>query len=170
MRSSARIAVFIDGQNLYQGCKSNGWQLDYQRFYRYLCEKYKATCVQLLLGNTTRYQKLYLQLKRYGYQLVFKPVTVSKRGIVKGNIDADLVFHCMRQYQEFDQAIIVSGDGDFYCLLQYLEQNNKLLKILVPNTHFSSLLREFAPKIIHLSSLKWKLQKKEAFPRDKTLR
>ncbi len=53
----------------------------------------------------------------------------------------------------------VSGDGDFYCLIEYLDQKNKLLKILVPNKKYSSLLRRFRSYIVHVGDFRSKIEK-----------
>lgn len=66
----------------------------------------------------------------------------------------------MIQYPNYDRAVIVSGDGDFHCLIEYLEKQNKLARLLVPNKkRYSALLRRFAPHIQYLNELAYKLGK-----------
>jgi uncharacterized LabA/DUF88 family protein len=94
--------------------------------------------------------------------LVFKPVLKIKKGnntTYKGNVDAELVLHSMIQYPYYQKAIIVSGDGDFMCLIEYLKSKNRLYKILIPNNKYSSLLRDFADFIVPLNILREKLEK-----------
>ncbi len=90
---------------------------------------------------------LYDHLRRAGFEIIFKPVTRfrdSGASIVKGNIDAELVLHTMIQFPHFEHAIIISGDGDFYCLIEYLVRQQKMCWILIPNRHrYSALLRKF---------------------------
>lgn len=88
---------------------------------------------------------MYRQLRSFGYELIFKPTTKDGGGKPKGNIDAELVLHsAVIEYQKYDKAVIVSGDGDFYCLHEHLEKNKKLLRIIIPNSKSeSSLLRKF---------------------------
>ena len=77
-------------------------------------------------------------------------------------MDADLVLHTMIEYPNYDKAIIVSGDGDFHCLIEYLERNDKLLHILIPNPKkYSALLRKYHKYFIFINGLKKKLKKKE---------
>lgn len=90
-----------------------------------------------------------------------------KRGneiVVKGNVDAELILHTMIQYKKYDKALIVTGDGDFYCLVDYLNKQGKLLKLLVPNVHkYSKLLKPFAPnKLDFMNNLKQKLEYKKS--------
>ncbi|MFA6447097.1 MAG: NYN domain-containing protein [Patescibacteria group bacterium] len=62
--------------------------------------------------------------------------------MTKGNCDAELVLHAMIEYPNFDKAVIVTGDGDFYCLVKYLLEQRKLGAVLIPNKNkFSALLK-----------------------------
>ena len=77
---------------------------------------------------------------------------------IKGNIDAEMVMHTMINYPKYDKAIIVSGDGDFYCLEEYLEKNGKLGKIVIPNKwNYSSLLEKFSKYFVNVNDLRRKL-------------
>lgn len=65
-------------------------------------------------------------------------------GIKKGNVDSDIVFEAMRRLldepSEFEKIILVSGDGDYKKLVDYLVKKNRFLKILFPNKKFASSL------------------------------
>jgi uncharacterized LabA/DUF88 family protein len=67
----------------------------------------------------------------------------AEKSQVKGNIDADLVLYAMKELPNYDKAVIVSGDGDFFSLIEYLRDEKKLLKVLAPNRRFSTLLQGF---------------------------
>ena len=88
---------------------------------------------------------MYKQLKSYGYELIFKPTVKDNFDKPKGNVDAELVLRAGAiEYLNYDKAVIVSGDGDFYCLHEYLEKRRKLLRIIIPNSKSeSSLLKLF---------------------------
>ena len=78
---------------------------------------------------------------------------------MKGNVDAELVLHAMIEYDNYDKALIVTGDGDFYCLVDYLVKKDKLLKLMVPNRNkFSSLFRKMMPHIMFMNDLRGKLE------------
>jgi uncharacterized LabA/DUF88 family protein len=103
-------------------------------------------------------ESLYISLQSHRYILVFKPTLYLPNGKVKGNVDAELVLHTMIEYPNYDKAVIVSGDGDFHCLLEYLQKQNKLLKLIVPDrNNYSSLLRKFISNIAFMNTLKEKL-------------
>lgn len=150
------VYAFIDSQNLNLGTSKDlynnnkkkiytGWKLDFEKFRIYLADKFRISKAFLFIGYITENRKMYEQLKSFGYELVFKPTTKDGFGKPKGNIDAELVLHSAAlEYENYDRAIIVSGDGDFYCLHEYLDGKKKLFKIIIPNKKsMSNLLRKF---------------------------
>src|SRR3989344_8473207 len=149
------VYAFIDSQNLnvgtnkdiYKGKKLiyKCWQLDFKKFRKYLKDKFHVHKAFLFIGLIKQNEKLYKRLKSYEYDLVYKPTVPDKHGKVKGNVDAELVLYASAvEYSHYDKAVIVSGDGDFYCLNDYLLDNKKLLNIIIPNRHSeSSLLIKF---------------------------
>ena len=158
-----KIYAFIDSQNLNLGVRSQSWKLDFGKFRQYLTTKYQVSKTYLFIGYVEGNQALYTYLQSIGYICVFKPtleIKSNKKIKIKGNVDAELVLHTMIRYPNYDKAIIVSGDGDFYCLIEYLEKKNKLLKVIAPNKKYSSLLRKFAKHIVVISLLKKKLMAK----------
>ncbi len=138
--------AFIDSQNVNRAVEEMGWQLDFKRFRVYLREKYGVTRAYLFLGYLPHQENMYRSLQAYGYVLVFKPVLPRRDGDVKGNVDAELVLQAMIDYQEYEQAVIATSDGDFYCLVKYLYERHKLVRLLVPNRYkYSALLRRAVP-------------------------
>lgn len=157
---TVKTYAFIDSQNLNLGVRSQGWKLDFARFRIYLTDKYKVKKALLFIGFIPKNKDLYGYLIKSGYTLIYKPVVESKRHVkTKGNVDAELVLHAMIEFPNYDKAIIVSGDGDFYCLVEYLDKKKKLLKLLVPNRKYSSLLRKFRSYIIHVGDFRSKIEK-----------
>ncbi|MDD3481144.1 MAG: NYN domain-containing protein [Patescibacteria group bacterium] len=138
-----------------------GWRLDYKKFYQYLKDKYRADKVFYFIGYIRKNERLYKELNSYGYSLVFKPTTRDGIGKPKGNVDAELVLYASSlEYDNYDKSVIVSGDGDFYCLLKFLKKRKKLLKIIVPNKKSaSSLLADFEECKVFLEREKEKLSK-----------
>ena len=155
------VYAFIDSQNLNLGVLSQGWKLDFARFFIYLQDKYKVKKAFLFIGYIPKNKDLYKSLEKAGYIIIYKPVVEAKRerGKTKGNVDAELVLHTMIEFPKYDKAIIVSGDGDFHCLVEYLEKKRKLSKIIVPNKKYSSLLRKFGEYIVNIDLFRKKLKK-----------
>ncbi len=159
MRTQPNNFAFIDSQNLNLSIRDQGWVLDYGKFRLYLRDKYAITRAFLFIGYVPLYQGLYTALQKDGYILIFKPTLKLPNGGVKGNADADLVLHAMIEYPNYDQALIVTGDGDFYCLVDYLARNSKLLKLMIPNRFkFSSLFRKMTDNMVFMNDQKGKLE------------
>ena len=137
--------AFIDGQNLIIGVKELGWKIDYKKFRIYLKDKYNVQKAYYFIGYMPENTDVYNKLQSVGFVLIFKDTFKQKDGNVKGNCDAELVLQAMIDLNEYAKAIIVSGDGDFSCLVKYLAKKDKLLTVLTPNKSRSSwLLRKVA--------------------------
>jgi uncharacterized LabA/DUF88 family protein len=151
--------AFIDSQNLNLSIREQGWILDFRRFRIYLNEKYGITKAFIFIGYVSHNQDLYTNLQKDGYILIFKPTLDLPDGGVKGNVDAELVLHTMLEYNNYDKALIVTGDGDFYCLVDYLVKKEKLLKLMVPNKNrFSSLFRRLVDHIVFMNNMQGMLE------------
>ena len=158
------VYAFIDSQNLNLGVRSQGWKLDFARFRVYLKDKYGVDKAFLFIGYIPTNQKLYRHLKKSGYTLIFKQAIEIRRGrrlAVKGNVDAELVLHTMIEFANYSKAVIVTGDGDFHCLVEYLLKKRKLKRVLIPNrAKYSQLLYQFIKEIDFVSNLRSKLEGK----------
>jgi len=153
--------AFIDAQNLHRGIKSLGWQLDWKKFRVYLKEKYKVSVAYIFIGYIPSHQDMYAHLQKAGYVLIFKPVIMDNNGNAKGNCDADLILHTLTEKDQYDKAVIVTSDGDFYSLVKYLYAQNKLEMVLSPYIKTCSKLleKEAKEKINYMDNLKGKIGK-----------
>jgi uncharacterized LabA/DUF88 family protein len=160
MRMANNFA-FIDSNNLHQAMKFLGWKLDYGKFRVFLSDKYDIEKAYLFIGFMPENQTMYTNLQQKGYILVFKPVLTYKDGTTKGNCDADLVLKAMIEYQNYDKAVIVSGDGDYYSLVDYLKTQDKLEQLIIPNEfRYSALLKKVNGEHLKYISFLSRLQNK----------
>jgi uncharacterized LabA/DUF88 family protein len=163
--------AFIDSQNLNLGVQKLGWKLDYRKLRIYLSEKYNVKKAYMFIGFSPFNQELYDRLQEAGFVLKFKPTIPDGDGKIKGNVDADLVLCAALELNDFNCAVIISSDGDFYSLVQHLYSTNKLATVLSPDLkNCSVLLRKAArDKIRFMDNLQAKLEyKRKAPPGDKT--
>lgn len=145
--------AFIDSQNLNLGVQKIGWKMDWKRFRQWLADKHGVTHAFMFIGYMAENESLYELMHEHGYLVVLKPTLEVKthseeegqkdKSIVKGNIDADLVLYAMKEYANYDKAVLVSGDGDFFGLVEYLASQGKLHRLLTPNQRYSTLLKPF---------------------------
>jgi uncharacterized LabA/DUF88 family protein len=125
--SREKIALFIDGANLYATAKSLGFDIDYRRLLAefqakgYLLRAYYYTA----LAEDQEYSSirpLIDWLDYNGYTVVTKPtkefVDSSGRRKIKGNMDIELAVHVMEMAEHMDHLVLFSGDGDFRSLVE----------------------------------------------------
>jgi uncharacterized LabA/DUF88 family protein len=147
--------AYIDGANLYNGTRNLSWDFDYGRFRIWLSEKYKIKKAYLFLGLILKYADLYNDLRRKGYTLVFKEVIYDQKGKAKGNCDADIVVLAMKNYYErkFENVVLVSSDGDFSSLVNFLHGRDKLLSVIssYESDKCSILLKKTGVKISYIA-------------------
>ncbi len=150
--------AYIDGQNLHLGTTQNGWRVDHRKFRVYLKDKYHVEEAYYFLGFISDdEQELYKNLQKAGFIVLFREHSENLKANKKGNVDTDIVFEAMKalaERQDFAQMILVSGDGDYKKLVDYLIGKDRLKKILFPNRKYaSSLYKNLAPKYFdHLDS------------------
>jgi uncharacterized LabA/DUF88 family protein len=148
--------AFIDSQNLNVSVQKYGWKMDWRKFRQFLADKYDVKKAYMFIGYVPEFEDIYEKMHQAGYAVVLKPTFDMSRPQleekplkngeekkVKGNVDADMVLWAMKEMRSYDKAVIVSGDGDFFGLVEYLHQEGKLHKILTPTGQYSSLFHQF---------------------------
>lgn len=146
--------AFIDGQNLHTGTAKrevDPWKIDLARFRVYLEKKYNVGKAYYFLGFVQEeHQDLYEEIQEAGFILQFKKHNPAMLGTKKGNVDIDVVFHIMKKLykkEPFDSIVLVSGDGDYKQLVDFLIEEGRFEKILFPDgSRASSLYKRITRK------------------------
>ena len=167
--------AFIDNQNLNLGVRKLGWKMDWRKFRKYLEEKHGVTKAFMFIGHMPEHEDMYMKLHEAGYLIVLKPTfdmtkavkpedmqklaeeKPEDKKVIKGNVDAELVLWAVKEMKNYQKAVIVSGDGDFYSLVEYLDQQKKLHKILAPNAQYSRLFNKYESYIERIDKLRGEL-------------
>lgn len=145
--------AFIDGQNLYLGTTNSQapWHVDLKKFRTYLREKYKIGTAYYFIGCVNEEnQDLYNDLQKAGFIVVFREHSAGSISHKKGNVDTDVVFSIMKSLykrEKLDKVYLISGDGDYYKLVKFLQTEDRLGKILFPSKkNASALYRNLSPE------------------------
>ncbi len=135
------LNIYIDGNNLYRAASELGFKIDYKKFRGWLRQKYSPEHVYLFIGLVPTRIKFYEYLQESGYILIFKQ-TVSVGGTIKGNCDAELVLKAVSDFytKSFASCILITGDGDFGCLVEFLKEKGAIRGILSPDEKKCSIL------------------------------
>jgi uncharacterized LabA/DUF88 family protein len=150
-----RLNIYIDGNNLYRSAKELGFEIDYKKFRGWLRQKFNPAQVYLFIGLVPKQVQFYQYLQECGYILIYKQ-TVSIAGTVKGNCDAELVLKSVSDFytKACDSCILISGDGDFGCLVTFLKEQGAIERIIAPDEKKCSfLLRNKNTEITFLNDL-----------------
>jgi uncharacterized LabA/DUF88 family protein len=142
--------AFIDGQNLhFSTAKADKpWKVDLRRFRIYLQEKYHVGRAYYFIGyHLDEHEEIYHRIQEAGFIIVFRKHACEMASAKKGNVDTDVVFTVMRKIadqEKFNQVVLVSGDGDYFKMVQYLIKKQRFCKILAPKEKsMSTLYRNF---------------------------
>lgn len=102
----------------------------------------------ILLSRHLSRIKFYLKLKEFGYKLFLKPVKTYFQGDGttqrKANCDVEMAFYLMKEKDNFERVVIMSGDGDFLPLLKYLRETDKEVVVLARGPRTAREIRQFA--------------------------
>ncbi|WMS43399.1 NYN domain-containing protein [Acuticoccus sp. MNP-M23] len=134
-----KIALFIDGANLYSAARSLGFDIDYKRLLTefgkkgYLLRAYYYTALAEDQEFSTL-RPLIDWLDYNGYSVVTKPLKEfydqSGRRKVKGNMDIELVIDAMELADQVDHVVLFSGDGDFRRLAEAVQRKGKKFSVV----------------------------------------
>jgi uncharacterized LabA/DUF88 family protein len=134
-----KIALFIDGANLYAASKSLGFDIDYRKLLKafqkrgYLLRAYYYTAL-IEDQEYSSIRPLIDWLDYNGYKVVTKPAkeftdSLGRRKI-KGNMDIELAIDAMEQSETCDHLVIFSGDGDFTTLVEALQRKGRKVSVV----------------------------------------
>ncbi len=120
------------------------WGIDLKRFRTYLEEKYLVDVAYYYLGFVhEEYQELYEEIQSAGFILVFRQHSSVMLGKKKGNVDSDIIFSIMKRMyskEDFNRVVLVSGDGDYKMIVDFLIEENRFEKVLFPDAEKASSL------------------------------
>jgi uncharacterized LabA/DUF88 family protein len=133
-----RIALFIDGANLYATAKALGFDIDYKRLLNLF--RGKGRLVRALYYTALAEDQEYSSIRPLidwldynGYSMVTKPTKeytdASGRRKIKGNMDIELAVDAMQLSEHLDHIVLFSGDGDFRSLVAALQQKGRRVSV-----------------------------------------
>lgn len=157
-----KTSIYIDGNNLYRSAKELDFEIDYKKFRVWITQKYNTKNIFLFIGFLEDRKDFYKYLEDCGFNLIFKEAVLHE-GNIKGNCDAELVLKSVDDFhlKNFDKFILISNDGDFGCLVEFLIKRNGFDTIISPDRKKCSiLLRNKTNKILYLNEVYKKFSKK----------
>jgi len=136
---SNTIAVFIDGANLYATAKALGFEIDYRRLLNEI--QSRGTLLRAFYYTATFEDREYSSVRPLvdwldynGFTVVTKPgkefIDGAGRRKVKGNMDVELAVNAMELARHIDEMVLISGDGDFRCLVEAIQRQGVFVTVV----------------------------------------
>ena len=161
---NGKIAIFIDASNIFYSQKTLGWRVDYKKLKNYFAKEGKIYGLFFytgFVGKATKQTKFLKHLRKLGYHVLAKEVKFVKiangKFIPKGNLDVEMAVDMTTKCNEFDSALVMSGDGDFAYAIDYLKQRHKQVIVISTRGHIARELLKRA-KYIDLRKLKKEIE------------
>jgi len=161
-----RIAIFIDGRNLFYAQKEMGWQIDYRKLLEYFAQGNELIHAFYFTAtppfNDTRSLVAYRKFKKFlihsGYTVVDKDTKLIQ-GRPKGNLDIEMTMYMITTVPHYDRVIFLSGDGDFVPVIDYLIKLGKLVTCVSLRRRTALELINICSEFIDIESLRDKVEK-----------
>lgn len=133
-RKRTRVALFIDGGNLYHAAKNLGFKVDFLRLKQYFVSKdmdlFKAFYYTAYDPSEGFIMKILDWLKHNGFIVITKEVKKISHSFKKGNMDVELAVDMLLTMNHYDIAILFSGDGDFTRCVSELQKRDKHVHVV----------------------------------------
>lgn len=154
--NKGRIAIFIDGNNLFHAARTIGIEVDYARLLKLLCGEGSLLRAFFYTGvdeNASKQQGFLLWMRRNGYRVVQKELKVFPDGTKKANLDVEIAVDMLSLSSKYETAILVSGDEDFAYAVNAVAYKGARVEIAGFRNNTSPKLIDVADKFIDLDSL-----------------
>ena len=142
-----RVAVFVDGSNLYFTLRALNWKVDYRLLLEYCSEWGDVVDAVFYTGvkaGDEKQKKFFSALNDCGFSVISKPLKVYANGASKANLDVEIVLDMFTTIDNYDMAILISGDCDFERALQHLRACGKQFKVISSRQGVSRELRNIS--------------------------
>ncbi len=165
-----RVFVFIDAANILYSQQTLKWRVDYEKLKQYFETECNLKGLYFYTGKVGENQKqdaFIKKLESLGYKVRSKEVKrikISKDAYqLKGNLDAELIIDALKNENNFDTCVLMSGDSDFAPLLDELKERNKWVVVMSSKRHVSRELLDRA-KYLNIKKLEAVISYKNKIP------
>jgi uncharacterized LabA/DUF88 family protein len=157
-----RVAIFIDGSNLFYAALQLGIEIDYAKLLCYLTDSGRLLRAFFYTGvdrTNEKQQGFLLWMRRNGYRVVTKDLVQLPDGSKKANLDVEVAVDLMNLAPYYDTAVLVSGDGDLTYAVNAVTYKGVRVEVVSVRSMTSDSLIDVADYFIDLDSIKEHIQK-----------
>jgi uncharacterized LabA/DUF88 family protein len=162
----SRVAIFVDGANMFYAQRSLGWYVDWSRVLRYLSagrSLYNAFYYTTVASRPAD-EGFQQYLVNTGYTLRRKPLKRiyddnSGTFVERANLDVEIVVDMLNTLPLYDEAVLCSGDSDFERALELLRAKGKLITVVAAHRNISFELRNVADRFVDLATIREQVER-----------
>lgn len=158
-----RIAIFIDGSNLFYAALQLGIEINYTKLLRYLTGESKLLRSFFYTGvdsTNDKQQSFLLWMRRHGYRVVTKELTQLPDGSKKVDLNVEIAVDMMTLIGHYDTAVIVSGDGDLAYAVNAVSYQGVRIELVSLRSMTSDILINYADYYVDLNDIRAEIEKK----------
>lgn len=157
-----RVAIFIDGSNLFYAAMQLGIEIDYSKLLCYLTRGSRLLRAFFYTGIdriNEKQQGFLLWMRRNGYRVVTKDLIQLPDGSKKANLDVEIAVDMMTLADYYDTAVLVSGDGDLAYVVNAVAYRGVRVEVVSLRSMTSDSLINVADNYVDIATLKPHIQK-----------
>ena len=157
-----RVAIFIDGSNLFYAALQLNIEIDYTKLLVYLTKGSQLLRAFFYTGvdrSNDKQQGFLLWMRRNGYRVVTKDLVQLPDGSKKANLDVEIAVDMMNLAPHYDTAVLVSGDGDLAYAVNAVSYQGVRVEVVSLRSMTSESLINVADCFVDLDSIKQEIQK-----------
>jgi uncharacterized LabA/DUF88 family protein len=171
--SMQRVALFVDGANMFYAQREQKWHIDYKLVYQYIFNNREKAGAYYFSASPSpseqerlvTYRKFRTALINMGYQVVDKEVRIitdpiTKVQTKKGNLDIDMVFAMLTSVNLYDEAVIMGGDSDFIPVIKHLRNSGKSVTVIGRRVSTATDVINAASKFTDLEAMRKEIEKR----------
>jgi uncharacterized LabA/DUF88 family protein len=150
-----KLAIFIDGNNLFHAARAAGVEIDYAKFLNFLQGDSSLLRAFFYTGvdeKAERQQGFLLWMRRNGYRVVEKELKTYADGTKKANLDVEIAVDMLSLVDKYDTAVLVSGDEDFAYAINAIAYKGVRVELAGFRSNTSPRLIDVADQFIELDS------------------
>lgn len=162
LENRGRVAIFIDGSNLFYAALQLGIEIDYTKLLSRLTAGSRLLRAFFYTGvdrTNEKQQGFLLWMRRNGYRVIAKDLVQLPDGSKKANLDVEIAVDLIALAGTYDTAIIVSGDGDLAYAANAVSYRGARIEVVSLRSMTSDSLINVADRYLDLEHLKEDIQK-----------
>ena len=162
LENRGRVAIFIDGSNLFYAALQLGIEIDYSKLLHSLTSGSRLLRSFFYTGvdrTNEKQQGFLLWMRRNGYRVIAKDLVQLPDGSKKANLDVEIAVDMMALVGSYDTAVLVSGDGDLAYAVDAVSYRGARVEVVSLRSMTSDSLINVADRYIDLEQIKEDIQK-----------